>query len=122
MQTYRNTEKISCASQACRCAPHAHGAPGVHVRERRCRARNRLSDRGGAPAIDGVDFEDACRAREEVEIESIGIPVIIRLYLAQNKEATGRPHDQVVLAWLRNESSEGEDEDAHSPPAISRSR
>ena len=56
--------------------------------------------------IDGVIFEEAWKARDKVDIEGISIPVISRSHLAQNKEATGRPQDQVDVAWLRDESNE----------------
>lgn len=59
-------------------------------------------------AIDGVAFGEAWQARDEVDIEGVSIPVISRSHLAQNKEATGRPQDEVDAAWLRGESNGGE--------------
>jgi hypothetical protein len=56
--------------------------------------------------IDGVEFSEAWAAREEIEIEGIGIPVIDRLHLAKNKEATGRPQDRVDVLWLRGEAGD----------------
>lgn len=52
-------------------------------------------------AIDGVAFEEAWGARDEIEVEDINVFVIDKLHLAKNKEATGRPQDRVDLDWLR---------------------
>jgi hypothetical protein len=52
-------------------------------------------------AIDGVTFDEAWPVRREIEIDGIAIPVIDRSHLERNKEATGRPQDQVDLEWLR---------------------
>lgn len=56
--------------------------------------------------IDGVTFGEAWAARDVVEVEGIGVPVISRAHLAKNKEATGRPQDLGDAAWLRGASDE----------------
>ena len=56
--------------------------------------------------IDGVTFEPAWQAREEIEIEGITVPVISRFHLTQNKRAAGRPKDRADLTWLEGDERE----------------
>ena len=51
--------------------------------------------------IDGVDFRDAYRAREKIEVEGMTIPFLSRKDLLQNKEATGRDKDRLDARILR---------------------
>lgn len=54
-------------------------------------------------SIDAVDFEEAWREREEVEVVGLKVPVIGRRHLLRNKRATGRPKDEADTLWLENE-------------------
>ena len=53
--------------------------------------------------IDGVDFEDAWKEHEIVEIEGLKIPVIGKVQLLINKRSTGRPKDRNDVLWLESE-------------------
>lgn len=53
-------------------------------------------------SIDGVEFADAWKERNVVEIEGISVPVISREHLIVNKRAAGRPQDLADVAWLEN--------------------
>lgn len=44
-------------------------------------------------SIDGVTFDEAWPAREEVAVDGLVVPVISRQHLIQNKRAAGRPQD-----------------------------
>jgi hypothetical protein len=57
-------------------------------------------------AIDGVDFEEAWQAREEIQVEGVSVYVIDKVHLAKNKEATGRAQDKFDLDWLRREAGD----------------
>jgi len=51
-------------------------------------------------SIDGVDFPSAFRARLDVDLEGIRVPVISRSHLIQNKRASGRAQDLADLEAL----------------------
>ena len=51
--------------------------------------------------LDGVDFDDAWKEHEKMELGGFTLPVMSRAHLIQNKEATGRPQDKVDADWLR---------------------
>ena len=53
-------------------------------------------------SIDGVTFGEAWEARREVEIDGVHVPVIGRVHLIRNKEATGRPKDRLDVERLRD--------------------
>ncbi len=53
--------------------------------------------------IDGVDFDEAWREREEVEVDGLPVRVTSKRFLAKNKEATGRPQDRVDFDWLKRQ-------------------
>jgi hypothetical protein len=44
-------------------------------------------------SIDGVDFEEAWSARNDMVVDGIRVPVISRRHLIANKKASGRPRD-----------------------------
>jgi hypothetical protein len=50
--------------------------------------------------IDGVEWDEAASAIEVAEIEGLRIPIIGKAHLIQNKQATGRPKDQLDIAML----------------------
>ena len=52
--------------------------------------------------IDGVDFEQACNRKQDIEIDGLKVPFISKEYLIKNKEATGRDKDKLDAAWLRS--------------------
>ncbi len=54
-------------------------------------------------AIDGVEFEDAWREHQTVEIEDLQIPVIGKTQLLINKRSTGRLKDRNDALWLEEE-------------------
>jgi hypothetical protein len=51
-------------------------------------------------SIDGVDFEEAWSARNDIVLEGVRIPVISRRHLIANKKASGRPRDLADVAEL----------------------
>ena len=52
-------------------------------------------------SIPGVDFEDAWKNREFVELDDFKIPFISRSDLIQSKEASGRPQDKIDIDRLK---------------------
>jgi hypothetical protein len=52
-------------------------------------------------SIPGVDFENAWKNREFVELDDFTIPFISRSDLIQAKEASGRPHDKIDIEKLK---------------------
>jgi len=55
--------------------------------------------------IDGVEFENACKTKIDIEIEGIAIPVISKDDLIRNKEATGREKDMLDARYLKGTDS-----------------
>lgn len=51
-------------------------------------------------SIDGVEFPPAFRARLEVDLDGVRVPVISRSHLIQNKRASGRTQDLADLEAL----------------------
>ena len=54
-------------------------------------------------AIDGVEFEDAWSDRFATSFGDVGVYVISRRCLIQNKRAVDRPRDRADLDWLESE-------------------
>ncbi len=52
--------------------------------------------------IHGVDFEDAWKTRQTVQIEELTIPVLAKDFLLINKKAVSRPKDLADIAWLES--------------------
>jgi hypothetical protein len=52
--------------------------------------------------IDGVEFKEAYKNKEEIEIEAIKIPFISKQSLIKNKESTGREKDRLDVDYLKN--------------------
>jgi len=52
-------------------------------------------------SIPGVEFEDAWKNRELVELDDLKIPFISRSDLIQAKEASGRPQDKIDIDKLK---------------------
>ncbi len=50
--------------------------------------------------LSGVEFDQAWRARVEVDIEGTTVPVLSRDHLIANKRATGRRRDLLDVEWL----------------------
>ena len=50
--------------------------------------------------IDGVNFEDAYKDREEIELEGIVLPFISKENLIKNKKSTGRDKDKLDVKYL----------------------
>jgi len=50
--------------------------------------------------IDGVEFADAYRDREEIQLEGLEIPFISKDNLIKNKKSTGRDKDNLDLKYL----------------------
>ena len=53
--------------------------------------------------IDGVEFEDAWKEHQTVEIDGLQIPIIGKTQLLINKKSTGRPKDNIDALWLQSE-------------------
>jgi len=52
--------------------------------------------------IDGVEFKEAYKNKEEVKIETIKAPFISKKHLIKNKESTGREKDKLDVGYLKN--------------------
>ncbi|MFH1957757.1 MAG: hypothetical protein ABIJ15_04705 [bacterium] len=52
--------------------------------------------------IDGVNFQDAYKSRENIEIENLSIPFISKENLIKNKQSTGRKKDKLDADYLKN--------------------
>jgi hypothetical protein len=52
-------------------------------------------------SIQGVEFEEAWKNREIVDMDSLKIPFISRSDLIRAKEATGRPQDKMDIERLK---------------------
>ena len=52
--------------------------------------------------LDGVEFDNACKDKEKIEIESLKIPFISKANLIKNKESTGREKDSLDAKYLKN--------------------
>jgi hypothetical protein len=52
-------------------------------------------------SIPGVEFEEAWKNREVVELAGLRIPFISRSDLIRAKEASGRPQDKIDIAKLK---------------------
>ena len=57
-------------------------------------------------SIDGVVFDEAYKARSNVEIDGLTIPVISKHHLIKNKSIVGRPQDLVDIQKLKETKSE----------------
>lgn len=53
--------------------------------------------------ISGVEFDDAWREHQAVEIDGMQIPVIGKSELLTNKKSTGRAKDETDILWLEND-------------------
>ena len=53
--------------------------------------------------IDGVEFEDAWKEHQTVEIDGLQIPIIGKTQLLINKKSAGRPKDNIDALWLQSE-------------------
>lgn len=52
-------------------------------------------------SIDGVDFIEAYKDKEQVELEGLMIPFLSKQHLIQNKEAAGREKDKLDARQLK---------------------
>jgi len=52
-------------------------------------------------SIPGVEFEEAWKNREVVELDNLKIPFISRSDLIRAKEASGRPQDKIDIDRLK---------------------
>ncbi|HEY2954624.1 MAG TPA: nucleotidyltransferase [Candidatus Eisenbacteria bacterium] len=55
-------------------------------------------------SIDGVTFEAAWATRVRAEVDGLGVSVLSREHLLQNKRAVGRKQDQADVEWLEGRS------------------
>lgn len=86
------------------------GAPLQNIEARVFEAPDTVFQIGVAPrridlltAIDAVEFEEAWREREEVEVAGLRVPVVGRRHLLMNKRATGRPKDEADARLLEGD-------------------
>ena len=54
-------------------------------------------------AISGVEFDDAFKQRQIVEMEGLSIPILSLGHLIRNKRATGRDQDRLDADQLENQ-------------------
>ncbi len=52
--------------------------------------------------IDGVEFKEAYKDKENIEIEDVSTPFLSKENLIKNKEATGRDKDKLDVNYLKN--------------------
>ena len=52
-------------------------------------------------SIPGIEFEEAWKNREIVQLQNLKIPFISRLDLIRAKQASGRPQDKIDIEKLR---------------------
>lgn len=52
-------------------------------------------------SIDGLDFVEADKDKEQVELEGLMIPFLSKGHLIQNKEATGGGKDKLDVRQLK---------------------
>ena len=52
--------------------------------------------------IDGVDFEEAFKDKEEIDMEGLKLPFISKSNLIKNKKATGREKDKLDIKYLQD--------------------
>jgi hypothetical protein len=55
-------------------------------------------------SIEGVEFTAAWRARSNIALEGVTVPVLSREHLIRSKRAAGHPQDLVDVAWLEQQS------------------
>jgi len=84
------------------------GAPMNNIQETDFSEPNIVFQIGIAPRridlitmLDGLSFDEAINGSKEVELESLKLPVISRINLIKNKEATGRPKDILDVKNLK---------------------
>ena len=85
------------------------GAPTSQLTEKSFTQNGIIFQIGVAPCridlithIDGVDFVDAYKSKETIEIESIRLPFISKENLIKNKKSTGRPKDLIDVKVLED--------------------
>ena len=54
--------------------------------------------------IDGVDFNEAYQAREEIQLGGLTIPFLSKDHIIQNKKSTGRKKDELDVEYLEGPS------------------
>jgi hypothetical protein len=86
------------------------GAPLTEVKEEDFKTMDLVFQVGVAPrridiqtAIDGVEFSQAWADRNEIDVGGLRVHVLSRLYLIQNKKASGRPQDRADVFWLEGQ-------------------
>ena len=87
------------------------GAPTIDLSETDLTTSGTVFQIGLAPrrvdiltSIDGVNFAEAWRVREQKQVDGIDVNVISKRHLMQNKRAVGRPKDLIDVAWLEQET------------------
>ena len=55
--------------------------------------------------IDGVNFQDAYKSREDIRLEGLSIPFISKENLIKNKQSTGRKKDKLDADYLKNNNA-----------------
>lgn len=84
------------------------GAPMEQINEKTFSEQGIIFQIGIAPRridvitkINGVDFQQAWTARQEIIIDSLKVPFISKQDLIKNKESTGREKDRLDAEQLR---------------------
>jgi predicted nucleotidyltransferase len=84
------------------------GAPMEQINEKTFSEQGVIFQIGVAPRridvitkIDGVDFQKAWTARQEIAIDGLKVPFISKQDLIKNKESTGREKDKLDAKELR---------------------
>jgi len=85
------------------------GAPLMELTEKTFCQKDIIFQIGVAPRrvdiithIDGVNFEKAYAAKENIELEDMSVPFISKADLIKNKKSTGRDKDRLDANYLEN--------------------
>ena len=84
------------------------GAPVSDIAENTFTEKGIIFQIGVAPRridiithIDGVNFQEAHKSRENIEIENLNLPFISKENLIKNKQSTGREKDKLDADYLK---------------------
>lgn len=84
------------------------GAPMIGINQQTFTERGIVFQIGVAPRridllthLDGVEFNEAYQAREEIELGGLTIPFLSKDDIIQNKKSTGRKKDKLDVEYLQ---------------------
>lgn len=100
-------EASSFNSQKIYTSISAFGAPLFNITKETFAQKEIIFQIGVSPrridiitSIDGIEFKDAYKTKEIIEIENLKIPFISKRDLIKNKQSTGRERDKIDVKYL----------------------